>query len=456
MGTPLIQVVQGFSLSVDLGGTNLRICSVNLQGNTTYTARHTKVAIPRDLMIAKQGQDVFSFIASHVKTFLEVHHKERTNKSQHILPLGFCFAFPVYQTSIDAGILIRWTKGFDIQDVVGKEVCQLLQQELDLLHLPVKVTALVNDAVGTIMSRAYTLPVSKTRTSIGAIFGTGTNGVYLEQISKISKDIGEHDKSTGEMFLSTEWGSFDNKLSVLSKTRYDEEVDTASVNKGNQMFEKRVSGMFLGELLRIAVLAMHNDPKVALFSGLDSNDAVPLYKRWAVDASILSVAEADESRDLGILRNKVEESLGIPTAKLAATDVHAVKIVAHAIGKRAARLAGMAIAAVILQSGRLTKNVAPVLNDSEENEQNTGEVGIVDVGVDGTVVELYPRFEEYMREALRVIDGIGESGEKRIRMGIAKDGSSIGAAIVALLAAEQVKKSRIHEKNNQIVIGLDT
>jgi hexokinase len=338
---------------------------------------------------------------------------------------------------------LRWTKGFDIQDAVGKEICQLLQQELDLLHLPVKVCALVNDAVGTIMSRAYTTPVSKTRTSIGAIFGTGTNGVYLEKISKITKDLGEHDKSTGEMFISTEWGSFDNKLSVLSKTTYDEDMDAASVNRGNQMLEKRVSGMFLGELLRIVVVTMHKDPAIGLFSNLDPSEAAPLFKRWGVDASILSVAEGDESQDLEILRRKIEVSLGVPAAKLSITDAHAIKVIAHAIGKRAARLAGMAIASVILQSGRLAEYadlvVGPAAHNTEENGDNVVEAGIVDVGVDGSVVELYPRFEEYMREALRGIRYIGESGEKRIRMGIAKDGSSIGAAIVALLAAEQVK-----------------
>lgn len=394
-------------------------------------------------MVAKESRELFSFIAYHVKTFLEVHHKEQIYKAPHILPLGLCFAFPVYQTSLNAGLLLRWTKGFDIKDAVGKEICQLLQQEIDLLHLPVRVCALVNDAVGTIMSRAYTIPVSKARTSVGAIFGTGTNGVYLEKISKITKDLGEHDKSTREMFISTEWGSFDNKLSVLPKTSYDQDVDAASVNRGNQMLEKRVSGMFLGELLRLVVVTMYEDPATGLFSNFDPSKPAPLFKQWAVDASILSVAEGDESQDLEILRREIEISLGVPAAGLSTTDAHAVKIIAHAIGKRAARLAGMAIGSVILQGGQLTEDVdltvAPAAHNTDTNGHTGLEAGIIDVGVDGTLIELYPRFEEYMREALKAIKCIGESGEKRIRMGIAKDGSSIGAAIVALLAAEQLR-----------------
>jgi hexokinase len=256
-------------------------------------------------MIARQAKDLFSFIAKQIETFLSIYHKDYFSipgdlGDPQIFSLGFTFSFPAYQNGINSGILLRWTKRFDIPDAVGQDVCELLQHEIDLLHLPVRVTALVNDAAGTIMSRAYTLPVSKTRTSIGAIFGTGTNCVYLEKLSKITKPLdGRYDKSTGEMFISIEWGSFDNHLTVLPNTSYDAELDGGSVNQGNQMFEKRVSGLFLGELLRIALLEMHKDTKIGLFHNPCSSadpvvdDKSPLYRRWAVDSSILSIAEAD-------------------------------------------------------------------------------------------------------------------------------------------------------------------
>jgi hexokinase len=38
----------------------------------------------------------------------------------------------------------------------------------------------------------------------------------------------------------------------------------------------------------------------------------------------------------------------------------------------------------------------------------------------------YPGFEERMREALRML--LGEEVEKRIEMGLAKDGSGVGGA----------------------------
>ncbi len=47
-----------------------------------------------------------------------------------------------------------------------------------------------------------------------------------------------------------------------------------------------------------------------------------------------------------------------------------------------------------------------------------------------------------MREALRALDQIGPVGERKIRIGIAKDGSGVGAALIALVAASMERKSK--------------
>lgn len=57
--------------------------------------------------------------------------------------------------------------------------------------------------------------------------------------------------------MSPEWGSLDNKLSVLPITPQGTELDRNSVNPDNQMFEKRVSGM--QELLPLAVLELYQN-----------------------------------------------------------------------------------------------------------------------------------------------------------------------------------------------------
>jgi len=442
-------------------------------------------------MEAKTSKQLFGFLAKQIEIFLKTHHGEHFAshikrrqtvstpegyRDEHIFRLGFTFSFPVHQIGINKGTLIRWTKGFNIPDAVGQDVCALLQREIDLLRLPVKVAALVNDTVGTLMARSYSSP-GKTGTLLGAIFGTGTNGAYVEKLSKITKKMeGEFDRSTGEMVVNTEWGSFDNDLKVLPNTKYDQILDKESVNPGIQMFEKRISGMFLGEILRTVLVELMKSPDVALFRDEDSshNDlrsttSIPassaLYKQWAVDSSILSFAESDNSVGLRTLRMEIEKSLGVSAPSF--EDAQAVKVIAHAIAKRAARLSGVAIGAIVLQTERLQvassathaagpKSSSAILNDIKNLKITeavsatankladtagiaVNEDEIVDIGVDGSLVEFYPGFESYLREVFRVIDGIGPIGERKIRIGIAKDGSGVGAALIALVATKMEK-----------------
>ena len=393
-------------------------------------------------METKSVHELFAFLAKQIETFLKTHHGEhfeahiRRPSLQNFFDLGFTFSFPVHQLGINKGRLLRWTKGFDIEEAVGQDVCALLQTEIDALKLPVRVAALVNDTVGTLMARSYTSP-GKTGTLIGAIFGTGTNGAYVEKLSKITKmkEIDEaeggegYDHTTGLMIINTEWGSFDSKLTVLPTTQYDRDLDVESLNPGVHLLEKRVSGMYLGEILRRALLDLHNhkDSKVSLFKDGSSaeNDTTStttideesaLYKQWGIDTSFLSIVEEDQSDHLRITKQTLERELGVfaPSTE----DCVAVKMLVHAIGKRAARLSAVALGSVVISTNKL-------------NEDD-----IVDIGVDGSLVEYYPGFEDYIRETFREIPEIGEEGEKKIRIGLAKYGSGLGAALIALVAHE--------------------
>ena len=481
----------------------------------------SKVAIPRELMVAKTARELFSFLARQIEAFLRTHHGDHFEahvrrrktmsakegyRDESIFRLGFTFSFPVHQLGINKGTLIRWTKGFDIQDAVGKDVCALLQSEIDVLHLPVRVAALVNDTVGTLMARSYTSP-AKAGALLGGIFGTGTNGAYVERLDKIIKlarvdDAGsDYDRSTGEMVVNVEWGSFDNPLRVLPNTPYDEALDRESVNPGIQMFEKRVSGMFLGEILRRAMLRLVQDPEALLFNDQDSssNDVRStttiaedsnLYKQWGIDTSFLSIVQEDHSVGLKLVRQTLDQYLGVSAASI--DDAEAVKELVMAVGKRSARLSAVAIGSVVIKSGRLSRTVAdpvattsggavklrppppssggvvdaakqgnltgamsgvvekvrasptPMIDqapsvlpssvDTNNDDDGEGDDEPIDIGVDGSLVEFYPGFIEYVREALREIPQIGPVGEKQIRIEIAKDGSGVGAALIALVA----------------------
>jgi hexokinase len=100
------------------------------------------------------------------------------------------------------------------------------------------------------------------------------------------------------------------------------------------------------------------------------------------------------------------------------------------------------MAGIIINTGRLESS-----SDTATTEQKSGIAPArgdldasagdeIDIGVDGSLVEFYPNFEEYIREALRAVPEIGAKGEKRVRIGIAKDGSGVGAALIALVAGK--------------------
>ena len=64
-------------------------------------------------------QDLFDFIASSLKEFI-AKEGDGSNISQDRRELGFTFSFPVKQMSVSSGILIKWTKGFSIGNMVSR------------------------------------------------------------------------------------------------------------------------------------------------------------------------------------------------------------------------------------------------------------------------------------------------------------------------------------------------
>jgi hexokinase len=412
---------KGTFLAVDLGGTNFRVCSVKLNGDSTYELIQEKAPIPHELMVGNSYQ-FFDYLALQVEKFLKFHHSDKfyrepssDPRTPEVFKMGFTFSFPVDQTGLNRGKLIRWTKGFDIKDAVGKDIVGLLQSHLNMRGLPVHVAALVNDTVGTLMSRSYTKP-NGGRTLIGCIFGTGTNGAYSEKIKSIPKfNAAGHPEITDKiMVINTEWGSFDNDLVSTPDNRFDKQVNQNTPNKGFHMFEKRISGMFLGELLRLVLVELQVEGYLfaetdELISDKLRKDA--LNKPWSIDTSVCSKVDADPTSDLTEVEAIVQSFFGYKTNL---EQRQAIQTVAKAIGRRSAYLSAIPIAGIVIHTKGLEK------------------FDTIDIGADGSVVEFYPGFESMVREALRKTK-IGED-EKRITLGIAKDGSGVGAALCALVA----------------------
>ncbi|GAV48569.1 hypothetical protein ZYGR_0K00740 [Zygosaccharomyces rouxii] len=421
----------GLFLAADLGGTNFRICSVELHGDHTFTMQQLKSSIPEELLEEEgvTSHDLFNYLARRTSVFLKKHHHDLLKDGESTrLKLGFTFSYPVEQRGLGSGTLIRWTKGFSIQDTVGKDVVQLYQRELDAQGLSsVKVVALTNDTVGTFLSHCYNSGDAVSSLSgeisdpvIGCIFGTGTNGCYLEEVDNIKKlpqEVRDQLRKEGKthMIINTEWGSFDNELKVLPVTKYDVDIDQKySTNPGYHLFEKRISGMFMGEILRNVLVDLHR--KGLLFCQYKTYEQLPHRLRTAfeLNSEVLSHIEIDDSTDLRETELCLKQALRLPTTP---HERHEIQRIVRAISRRSAFLSAVPIAAILTKTGALNKRYH----------------GEVEIGCDGSVVEYYPGFRSMLREAL-ALSPLGPEGERKVHIKIAKDGSGVGAALCALVA----------------------
>ena len=109
----------GTFLALDMGGTNLRVCEISLpEEKGEFDITQSKYRMPEELKTGT-AQELWDYVADCLQQFVEYHHE---GEELGQLPLGFTFSYPASQDYIDHGVLQRWTKGFDIDGVEGKDV----------------------------------------------------------------------------------------------------------------------------------------------------------------------------------------------------------------------------------------------------------------------------------------------------------------------------------------------
>ncbi|XP_047411198.1 hexokinase-3 isoform X2 [Sciurus carolinensis] len=390
---------RGDFLALDLGGTNFRVLLVRLTEGGVQIINQV-YSIP-ECVAQGSGQQLFDHIVDCIVDF-----QQRQGLSGQSLPLGFTFSFPCKQVGLDQGILLSWTKGFNASDCEGHDVVHLLREAIKRRQaVELNVVAIVNDTVGTMMSCGYEDP----RCEMGLIVGTGTNACYMEELQNVMDVAGE----SGQMCINMEWGAFgdDGSLGMLS-TCFDTSVDQASINPGKQRFEKMISGMYLGEIVRHILL--HLTSLGVLFRGQQTQC---LQTRDIFKTKFLSEIESD-SLALRQVRTILED-LGLP---LTSDDALMVLEVCQAVSRRAAQLCGAGVAAVV-----------------EKIRENRGlEELTVSVGVDGTLYKLHPHFSSLVTATVREL-----APRCKVIFLQSEDGSGKGAALVTAVACRLAQKTRV-------------
>ena len=93
----------------------------------------------------------------------------------------------------------------------------------------------------------------------------------MDRIGNLEEGSLEGGKRPDHMVINCEMGAFgDDGCLAKFRTKYDLTVDEISPNKGQQIFEKMVSGMYLGEIVRLILLEAAKQK--ILFAGFISKE----------------------------------------------------------------------------------------------------------------------------------------------------------------------------------------
>lgn len=382
---------EGISYALDVGGTNARAIKVKLNGNGKVEILETRKQVIPDSLLKGRGEDLFDFLAACLCDVLD-------EGSDHY-SIGFTFSFPVDQRSVNSGYLIQWTKGFTTSDVKDNDVVKLLNQALDRAGIKAEVTVLINDTVGSLIASSYLS--TEHETIAGIILGTGSNAAYVERQSNIEKLDDKNNE--GIMVINTEWGNFDSpRYKYLMPTEQDIILDKNSVNFSQQHFEKMISGMYLGEIVRLELLELS---ELSLFR---HNNSETILKPYHFGTEIMSEIEKDNTSTLSLIKSFLTK-LSIPNTTYFERKL--LQEICRAVSTRSARLVAAAIAAIVEKVG---KKDEPCV-----------------IAVDGSLYELYPGYSDIVKSALK------ELGFTKVILNLTKDGSGIGAAIAAAVLSKE-------------------
>lgn len=231
---PSKEGISGTATVFDLGGTNFRAAVVSV-GDETEIADIVEDDITEMKSEGFTREDLFETQAEIIN---------RLNLPANS-PIGYCFSYAARSLTNGDAELLHWTKGVNIKEMIGKPVGVPLVEYLNAnTGSNFYKIAVVNDTITSLFAGLMNPGFDA---YIGLIVGTGTNMATFfpsEYIPKI-KDLKGW---SGETPVNLESGNFNPP----HLTQVDDRVDAQSDNKGQQRFEKAISGMYLGRVLREA------------------------------------------------------------------------------------------------------------------------------------------------------------------------------------------------------------
>lgn len=145
-------------------------------------------------------------------------------------------------------------KGFLASNgLLGQDLGEIIKTACSTKDIHVELAAIVNDSTAALLSEAYL----SSSTRFGLILGTGVNiAVHLPVPTVGRAKYGDRPQSwfkkASHVIVNTELGMFGH--GILPVTRWDKHLNAVHPKPDFQPLEHFVSGYYLGELARLALI----------------------------------------------------------------------------------------------------------------------------------------------------------------------------------------------------------
>ncbi|KAH6607644.1 hexokinase family [Trichoderma cornu-damae] len=339
------------------GGTNLRVGFVELHGDdresSSRVQRPLERSWPVDNHLKNDNADsLFSWIGRCIADVVEEGCRVFGLPKDEALPLGVTFSFPMEQRSVSHALLMDMGKGFALPSGIdlGAHIEQGYAQSQRAGLPPIRVAAIANDAVSTLVSCIFSFGGSELRrAAMALILGTGSNATVplklgLLHPSKRPRALslvpGER-VADAKIAVNTEWsinGTLPPMMEANLVTKWDDVLSSQNERPGFQPLEYMTAGRYLGELARIVL--------VDYLVGVLGVAVGTLPRRLLEKESLTTTFLSDRPEDA--------ESCFVWTEDLAAALHH----IAKAIQVRASGVIAAAIVALLTLAGELPEDGA--------------------------------------------------------------------------------------------------
>ncbi|GLT44216.1 hypothetical protein SLA2020_181270 [Shorea laevis] len=401
---------KGMYYGLNLRGTTFLILCARLKGKSEPISdlHGEEISVPLNVMNGT-SKEMNDYIAMEVANFILAHPDNCNEETAIKKNLGITMSYPVDpQDGTTSWSAIRW-KCFSADDPTGKEIGDEINKALEKHGVNASLCPdleQVDDTIGDLAGGRY-----YSRDCVAAVsLGMGTNATYVDIPHSVPgwQWHGPLPKS-GEIVISTEWGNFNS--SHLPITEFDTSLDAESSDPGIQIFERLVSGMYLGEIIRRVLLKMAQE--TALFG-----DSVPpkLMIPYQLRSPDMAAMHQDTSEGHEIVRETLKEVFGITNSTPMMREI--VVEVCDIVTERGARLVGAGIVAIMKKLGRI------------ESRRSMVTVG-------GGLYEHYRVFRNYLHSS--VWEMLGNQLSENVIIEHSHGGSGAGALF---LAASQTQESQ--------------